>query len=1023
LRILLLGALCLLSEAQAQPNGVPLSCAAAPQSRSIELPRDGSDLHLRISAGPAWLEIEEAGQRVALPDAPAEAVVVPHPLRYGWLWLPVDAGATIALRRLATRNHAPAQVRASLHCSATPELLAQVAWLRRAGEVGASLDTPSDAEHLAQSLAAIRKLDDDAPGPLQHAIALHFTAELLAANGRSKEAITAFAASEQAWIALHDRDRALTAQMGRIERLYAIDQHQAVLEQTPDPANLRGPQSYFATRLENPRCLSLQSLGRRDEAASCFDWMLTHYRALDEIDDYLVVANNYANVQRDRGNLQSAQEISERSLALVSGPNAPMLRGRLRLTLADLAMRRGQIARAFTDAELALSDFEQGQFDDAIWQGSTLMFTASLYNQVGAHQEALGALGDAVRILVPLNAPSRMAGAMNVYADIETNLQHYPSAMFWRRAAEETYLLLDLQPGYQSTRAARLGLQGRLGDYADIAREVADHPPTDPLHKAQQSLLAADLALHEDRLEDGRRALDRAAQLPLSLRDQIRLALLDAKYRDRSGDGATVPQALLAGARHVDALARRAGNPTLAYVIARQSVNLRNEAFRIALGRPDADSAIEAIWQWLAFAASDAPGAASVAREAAEPFDRAVAADLLSPLERAKPTTDMAAQRELLTLLAQPEKTDAGSSSGDATATLADFRQLFDADSAFVAFIDGGTGGALLWVTRDAARLVATAAPDQVRAGAVTLRDLVRSAGSPVADVGAASQRLSKLLLGAIPAAKPPRHLYVLADEPATGIPWSVLQWPNHTEPLVESTAVSFVHLARVVDAARSAKPAALNVFVAAQSHTDPRQLRNLANASVEAAQIQDALGDGVLRVDENAQATRSTVLAALEQAGAWLHIAAHGMAQPQRIGYAGIWLEPPAAEAAPAFLSWLDVLDSGVRADLVVLDACQLGDSGSAVSGNLSFADAVSRAGARRVVAALWPVSDAASALWVPAFYRSLLADAGYESALALRTAQLRLRASRAFTHPFFWAGLQSIERLDLPVPPRKAR
>jgi CHAT domain-containing protein len=196
-----------------------------------------------------------------------------------------------------------------------------------------------------------------------------------------------------------------------------------------------------------------------------------------------------------------------------------------------------------------------------------------------------------------------------------------------------------------------------------------------------------------------------------------------------------------------------------------------------------------------------------------------------------------------------------------------------------------------------------------------------------------------------------------------------------------------------------------------------------LANASVEAAQIQDALGDGALRVDENAQATRSTVLATLEQAGAWLHIAAHGMAQPQRIGYAGIWLEPPAAEAAPAFLSWLDVLDSGVRADLVVLDACQLGDSGSAVSGNLSFADAVSRAGARRVVAALWPVSDAAAALWVPAFYRSLLADAGYDSALALRTAQLRLRASRAFTHPFFWAGLQSIERLDLPVPPRKAR
>jgi hypothetical protein len=1018
----LLGALCLLSESQAQPTGVPLSCATASQSRSIELPRDDSDLHLQISAGPAWLEIEEAGQRVAIPDAPAEAIVVPHPLRYGWLWLPVDAGATIAVRRLAARNHAPAQIKAALHCSATPELLAQLAWLRRAGEVGTSLDSPSDAEHLAQSLAAIRRLDDDAPGPRQHAVALHFTAELLAANGRSKEAITAFAASEQQWTALHDHDRALTAKLGRIERLHAIDAHQAVLDQTPDPASLHGPKSYFATRLENPRCLTLQLLGKLDAAASCFDWLLAHFHALDEIDDYLVVAQSYAGVQRDRGDLQSAQEISERSLTLVNGPNAPMLRGRLRLTLADLAMRRGQIARAFTDAELALSDFDQVQFDVAIWQASTLMFTASLYSQVGAHQEALGALGDAVKILVPLNAPSRMAGAMNVYADIQTSLQHYLPAMFWRRIAEETYLLLDLQPGYRSTRAARLGLQGRLGDYTEVAREVADLPATDPLYRAQQSLLAADLALHEDRLEDARRALDRAAQLPLSLRDQVRLALLDAKYRARTGDGAAVQPALLAGARHVDALARRAGNPTLGYVIARQSADLRNEAFRIALERPAGAEAIEAIWQWLAFAASDVADYGA-AHESAEPFDRAVAADLLAPLERAKPSIDMSAQRQLLALLAQPEKAESEASSRVRAVELADFRQLLDADSAFVAFVDGGAHGALLWVTRDAAQLVATAVPDHLRASALALRKLVRSADAPIADIGSAARQLSGQLLGSVPATLPPHHLYVLAEEPALGIPWSVLPWPRQDRPLVDSTAVSFVHLARTADAAPAAQAQTLHVFVAAQAHTDPTQLRSLAAASVEGAQIRNALGDGGVNIEENAQATRSTVLAALADTGAWLHIAAHGSARPQRIGYAGIWLEPPAPQATPAFLSWLDVLDNGVRASLVVLDACQLGDSGTAVSGNLSFADAVSRAGAHSVVAALWPVSDAASALWVPAFYSTLVADPRHDAAQALRAAQQRLRASRAFTHPFFWASLQSIERLDLPARPRRAR
>ena len=110
-------------------------------------------------------------------------------------------------------------------------------------------------------------------------------------------------------------------------------------------------------------------------------------------------------------------------------------------------------------------------------------------------------------------------------------------------------------------------------------------------------------------------------------------------------------------------------------------------------------------------------------------------------------------------------------------------------------------------------------------------------------------------------------------------------------------------------------------------------------------------------------------------------------------------------------------MLDRGVRSDLVVLDACQTGDSGTAVNGNLSFADAVARAGARRVVAAMWPVSDAASATWVPAFYAELLADEKHDVGDALRNAQQRLRASRAFSHPFYWAGMQTIERWPIGV------
>ena len=72
-----------------------------------------------------------------------------------------------------------------------------------------------------------------------------------------------------------------------------------------------------------------------------------------------------------------------------------------------------------------------------------------------------------------------------------------------------------------------------------------------------------------------------------------------------------------------------------------------------------------------------------------------------------------------------------------------------------------------------------------------------------------------------------------------------------------------------------------------------------------------------------------------------------------------------------------------------------------------MSFAAAVSRAGAKQVVAALW----------VPAFYATLAADPEHNAATALRAAQQRLREPRV-CHPFFWAGMQATARLSLAVP-----
>ena len=77
---------------------------------------------------------------------------------------------------------------------------------------------------------------------------------------------------------------------------------------------------------------------------------------------------------------------------------------------------------------------------------------------------------------------------------------------------------------------------------------------------------------------------------------------------------------------------------------------------------------------------------------------------------------DTRSQRELLARLA-------GSGSEFATLpvparllSLAQFQATLPEDSAFVAYVDGGSRGALVWLSRNEARLLSASVPGRVRA-------------------------------------------------------------------------------------------------------------------------------------------------------------------------------------------------------------------------------------------------------------------------------------------------------------------
>jgi CHAT domain-containing protein/tetratricopeptide (TPR) repeat protein len=89
---------------------------------------------------------------------------------------------------------------------------------------------------------------------------------------------------------------------------------------------------------------------------------------------------------------------------------------------------------------------------------------------------------------------------------------------------------------------------------------------------------------------------------------------------------------------------------------------------------------------------------------------------------------------------------------------------------------------------------------------------------------------------------------------------------------------------------------------------------------------------------------------------------------------------------------------------DLVVLSGCETG-LGDNVRGEglLGLARAFFHAGARRLVASLWKVSDCSTADLTVDLFRQMRGQP--DAAEALRAAKLRLLARPAYAHPYYWA------------------
>lgn len=140
------------------------------------------------------------------------------------------------------------------------------------------------------------------------------------------------------------------------------------------------------------------------------------------------------------------------------------------------------------------------------------------------------------------------------------------------------------------------------------------------------------------------------------------------------------------------------------------------------------------------------------------------------------------------------------------------------------------------------------------------------------------------------------------------------------------------------------------------------------------------------------------------------VHFATHGLLNSEHPELSGLVLSLVDEHGQPqdGFLQLQDIYSLDLSADLVVLSACETG-LGKEINGEglIGLTRGFMHAGASRVVASLWKVSDVATAKLMAEFYRAMEKD-HVPPAAALRSAQIRMWKQKRWASPYYWAAFQ---------------
>lgn len=341
-------------------------------------------------------------------------------------------------------------------------------------------------------------------------------------------------------------------------------------------------------------------------------------------------------------------------------------------------------------------------------------------------------------------------------------------------------------------------------------------------------------------------------------------------------------------------------------------------------------------------------------------------------------------------------------------------RGLLDRDTLLLEYRLGEERSFLWAVTPDSLTSFELPGRAEIERLAGRVRDLLARSRSRKAEISAGPQlaRLARLLLDPVAPLLPGKRLLVVGDGILQSVPFAVLPEPGGGEPLVARheivslPSVSVLGILRREIAGRRVAPKTL--WVLAEPDFAGRfpplpYTREEAVAILELAPASERLAV------RGREASRAAVLRGTLRDYRFLHFATHGSFATTDPGGGRLVLAqtgPGGRREANGFLHLSDIYELDLRADLVVLSACQSA-LGREVRGEgmMGMTRGFFYAGAERVLVSLWNVNDRVSAELMRRFYHGILVE-GLSPAAALRKAQDEIRRQPRWRAPYYWAG-----------------